>query len=203
MGAHEEIEFIPIDHIRNIYPGFESSSPPDDFIPIQKRSLTSSPKRRKGWKPISLGQTNWGGNKSYSEIMIIQKIFFPFYSEIWFVSSIQSPDDSRQSFQGREIKTGSPYSSCTEPPSRLSFLFVAILINKALIDGVFLSKGWDGKIPRSHGKRFSASGRKAPSQRRSEEILIRDRRVDGIRTKDGKTFQSSLVRLRCQPESIS
>jgi hypothetical protein len=44
----EEIEFIPIHHIRNIYPGFESISVKAVFIPILRISWISSRKRREG-----------------------------------------------------------------------------------------------------------------------------------------------------------
>jgi phytoene dehydrogenase-like protein len=81
----------------------------------------------------------------------------------------------------------------TEPPSRLSFLFLAVLINKALMEGVFYPKGGMGKISEAMADAFRQTGGDLHLQREVEEILIRDGRVDGIRAKDGKTFQSSLV----------
>ena len=205
MGIHEEIEFIPIDHIRNIYPGFEVHLHPGGFHSYSEALFNLFPKEEKGLKTyLSLVKRIGEEIKSYSEITMIQKIFFPFY----FRNLVRFHRSSHQTildnlFRGEEIKTALHSLPVTEPPSRLSFLFVAILINKALIEGVFYPKGGMGKIPEAMANAFRQAGGELHLQREAEEILIRDRRVDGIRTKDGKTFQSLLGRLRCQPESIS
>ncbi len=195
MGAHEEIEFIPIDHIRNIYPGFEVHLHPDGFHSYPEALFNLFPKEEKGLKTyLTLVKRIGEEIKSYSEITMIQKIFFPFY----FRNLVRFHRSSHQTildnlFRGEEIKTALHTLPVTEPPSRLSFLFVAILINKALIDGVFYPKGGMGKIPEAMANAFRQAEGELHLQREAEEILIRDRRVDGIRTKDGKTFQSSLV----------
>jgi len=195
MGAHEEIEFIPIDHIRNIYPGFEVHLHPGGFRSYAEALFNLFPKEGKGLKTyLSLVERIGEEIKSYSEITMIQKIFFPFY----FRNLVRFHRSSHQTildnlFRGEEIKTALHTLPVTEPPSRLSFLFVAILINKALIDGVFYPKGGMGKIPEAMANAFRQAEGKLHLQREAEEILIKDRRVDGIRTKDGKTFQSSLV----------
>jgi len=195
MGAHEEIEFIPIDHVRNIYPGFEIHLHPGGFHSYTEALFDLFPKEEEGLKTyLSLVKRIGEEIKSYSERTMIQKIFFPFY----FRNLVRFHRSSHRTilnnlFRGEEIKMALHTLPVTEPPSRLSFLFLAVLINKALIEGVFYPKGGMGKIPEAMGNAFRQAGGELHLQREAEEILIRDRRVDGIRAKDGKTFQSSLV----------
>jgi len=195
MGIHKEIEFIPIDHIRNIYPGFEVHLHPGGFHSYTEALFNLFPQEEKGLKSyLSLVKRIGEEIKSYSEITMIQKIFFPFY----FRNLVRFHRCSHRRildnlFRGEEIKTALHSLPVTEPPSRLSFLFVAILINKALMEGVFYPKGGMGKIPEAMANAFRQAGGELCLQRETEKILIKNRRVDGIRTKDGEIFQSPLV----------
>jgi prolycopene isomerase len=195
MGIHKEMEFIPIDHIRNIYPGFEVHLHPGGFHSYTEALFNLFPKEEKGLKNyLSLVKRIGEEIKSYSEITLIQKIFFPFY----FRNLVRFHRSSHQTildnlFRGEEIKTALHSLPVTEPPSRLSFLFVAILINKALMEGVFYPKGGMGKIPEAMANAFQQAGGELFLQREAKEILIRERRVDGIRTKDEETFQAPLI----------
>jgi len=195
IGALEDIEFIPIHHIRNIYPGFEVHLHPGGFHSYTEALFDLFPKEVKGLKTyLSLVKRIGEEIKSYSEITTIQKIFFPFY----FRNLVRFHRSSHRTildnlFRGAEIKMALHSLPVTEPPSRLSFLFLAVLINKALIEGVCYPKGGMGKISEAMAKAFRQSGGELHLQREAERILIKDRRVDGVRTKDGKTFHSSLV----------
>ncbi len=195
MGVHEEIEFIPINHVRNIYPGFEVHLHPGGFHSYTEALFNLFPKEEKGLKNyLSLVKRIGEEIKSYSEITMIQKIFFPFF----FRNLVRFHRSNHQRildnlFKGEEIKTALHTLPVTEPPSMLSFLFVAILINKALMEGVFYPRGGMGRIPEAMAKAFQQAGGELCLQREAEQILIRDRRVDGIRTKDGETFQAPLV----------
>jgi phytoene desaturase len=195
MGIQRGLEFIPIDHIRNIYPGFEVHLHPGGFHSYTEALFNLFPKEQKGLKNyLSLVKRIGEEIKSYSEITLIQKIFFPFY----FRNLVRFHRSSHKAildnlFRGEEIKTALHSLPVTEPPSRLSFLFVAILINKALMEGVFYPKGGMGKIPEAMANAFRQDGGELYLQKEAKEILMRDRRVDGIRTKDGETFQAPLV----------
>jgi len=195
MGIHEKVQFIPIRHIRNIYPGFEVHLQPGGFLSYSEALFDLFPKEEKGLKTyLSLIKRIGEEIKSYSEITAIRKIFFPFY----FRNLVRFHRSSHQTildklFKGQEIKMALHSLPVTEPPSRLSFLFLAVLINKALMEGVFYPKGGMGKISEAMADAFRQTGGDLHLQREVEEILIRDGRVDGIRAKDGKTFQSSLV----------
>ena len=195
MGIHEKVEFIPIRHIRNVYPGFEIRLQPGGFLSYAEALFDLFPNEEKGLKTyLSLIKRIGEEIKSYSEITAVQKIFFPFY----FRNLIRFHRSSHQTildhlFKGQEIKMALHSLPVTEPPSRLSFLFLAVMINKALMEGVFYPKGGMGKISEAMADAFRQTGGDLHLQREAEEILIRDGRVDGIRTKDGKTFQAPLV----------
>jgi prolycopene isomerase len=195
MGIHKEIEFIPIDHIRNIYPGFEVHLHPGGFHSYTEALFNLFPKEKKGLTNyLSLVKRIGEEIRSYSEITLIRKIFFPFY----FRNLVRFHRSSHKRildnlFTGDEIKTALHSLPVTEPPSRLSFLFVAILINKALMEGVFYPKGGMGKISEAMANAFRQAGGELFLQKEAKEILMRDKRVDGIRTADGENFQAPLV----------
>ena len=77
IGALEDIEFIPIHHIRNIYPGFEVHLHPGGFHSYTEALFDLFPEEVKGLKTyLSLVKRIGEEIKSYSEITTIQKIFF-------------------------------------------------------------------------------------------------------------------------------
>jgi phytoene dehydrogenase-like protein len=102
IGALEEIEFIPIRHIRNIYPGFEVQLRQDGFHSYTDALLNLFPEEEKGLKAyLSLIQQIGEEVKSYSEITLIKKILFPFYFRnlIRLQDGPQHPSDHRPPFE--------------------------------------------------------------------------------------------------------
>ncbi len=195
IGAREEIEFIPIHHIRNLYPGFEVHLRPGGSHSYTDALFDLFPKEEKGLKTyLSMVKRIGEEIKSYSEITILQKIFFPFY----FRNLVRFHRSSHRTildslFKGEEIKMALHSLPVTEPPSRLSFLFLAVMINKALIEGVFYPKGGMGKIPEAMANAFLRSGGEIHLQREADQILTRNGRVEGVQTKSGERFQAPLV----------
>jgi len=90
----------------------------------------------------------------------------------------------------------------TEPPSRLSFLFVATVINKALIEGVFYPKGGMGRISETIAKSFQQAGGEIHLQIEGEKIFLRNGKVEGVLTHDGRLFQSPLVISDINPNRL-
>src|SRR3972149_11400851 len=77
LGAHEEIEFIPITHVRHVYPGFELHLQPGGSRSYTEALFDLFPKEEKGLKTyLSMVKRIGEEIKSYSEITTIQKIFF-------------------------------------------------------------------------------------------------------------------------------
>jgi len=205
IGAHEEMEFIPVHHIRNIYPGFEVHLNQGGFNSYAEALLSLFPEEEKGLKTyLSLVGRIGEEVKSYSEMPFIKRIFFPLY----FRNLIRFHRTSHktildQLFRGGEIKMALHTLPATESPSRLSFLFVATLISKALMEGVFYPKGGMGRISGAIAKSFLHSGGEIRLQTEVDRILVKDRRIEGIQTKDGKIFQAPLVISNVNPNLLA
>jgi phytoene desaturase len=201
IGAPKEIEFIPIHHVRNIYPGFEVHLRPGGSHSYTDALFDLFPQEEKGLKTyLSMVERIGEEIKSYSEITTLQKIFFPFY----FRNLVRFHRSSHQTildrlFKGEEIKMALHSLPVTEPPSRLSFLFLAVMINKALIEGVFYPKGGMGKISGGMANAFLRSGGEIRLQTAVDQILVKDGRVEGVLTKGGERFQASTVISNINP----
>jgi len=181
IGAYEEIEFIPIHHIRNIYPGFEVHLREGGFSSYPEALMDLFPEEEKGLKAyLSLVKRIGDEVESYSEITPIKKILFPFY----FRNLIRFHQTSHMEilnrlFKGGEIKMALHTLPITDPPSRLSFLFTAILISKSLMGGVFYPKGGTGRISKAMANSFLRSGGEVHLQTEVDQILIKDGRTEG------------------------
>ncbi|HUL30531.1 MAG TPA: NAD(P)/FAD-dependent oxidoreductase [Thermodesulfobacteriota bacterium] len=201
IGAHGEVEFIPIQHIRNYYPGFEVHLRPGGSHSYTDALFDLFPKEEKGLRTyLSLVKRIGDEIRSYSEITTLQKVFFPFY----FRNLVRFHRSSHKAildslFKGEEIKMALHSLPVTEPPSRLSFLFLAVMINKALIEGVFYPKGGMGKISEAIAKAFLRSGGEIRLQTEADQILTKNGRVDGVLTKGGERFQAPLVISNINP----
>jgi prolycopene isomerase len=195
IGAREEMAFIPIEDVRNIYPGFEIHLHPGGFRSYTDALFDLFPQEGKGLRTyLSMVKRIGEEIQSYSEITTIQKIFFPFY----FRNLVRFHRSSHKAildklFKGGEIKMALHSLPVTEPPSRLSFLFLAVMINKALMEGVFYPKGGMGKISEGMASAFLRSGGEVHLRTEVDQIRIRDGRVEGVRTKKGEIFQAPLV----------
>ncbi len=204
IGAHEEIEFIPIHHIQNIYPGFDIQLHQGGFDSYLEALLKLFPEEEKGLKIyLSLVKRIGEEIKSYSEMKWVKKILFPFY----FRNLIRFHQTTHQAildklFRGGEIKMALHTLPATEPPSRLSFLFVAILIGKALMEGVFYPRGGMGGISEAIAKSFIHSGGEIHLQTEADRILMKNGKIGGIETTDHQIFQAPLVISDINPNRL-
>jgi prolycopene isomerase len=205
IGAHEEVEFIPIHHIRNIYPGFEVHLRQGGFQSYMEALLNLFPEEEKGLKAyLSLVKQIGEELKSYSEMTWIKKIFFPFtIPNLARFHKTTHKTILDRLLKGREIKMALHTLPATEPPSRLSFFFVATLISKALLEGVFYPKGGMGKISEAIAKSFQQDGGEITLQMEAEQILVKEGRVEGVLTQDGKIFQSPIVVSDINPNHLA
>jgi prolycopene isomerase len=204
IGAQEELEFIPIHTIQNIYPGFEVHLDEGGFQSYMEALLNLFPEEEKGLNAyLSLVKQIGREMRSYSEMTLIKKIFFPLYfpNLVRFYKSTHKTILDRL-FRGGEIKMALHTLPSTEPPSRLSFLFVATLISKALLEGVFYPKGGMGKISEAIAKSYRQAEGELTLQMEVEQILVKDERVEGVLTKDGKIFQSPMVISDINPNHL-
>jgi len=204
IGAYERVDFLPIHHIKNIYPGFEIHLRQGGFYSYLEALLNLFPEEERGLKAyLSLVQRIGREVRSYSEMTLFKKILFPFC----FWNLIRFRRTSHKAildglFRGREIKMALHSLPATDPPSTLSFLFVATLINKALMEGVSYPKGGMGKISEAMAESFLRSGGELHLQTRADQILVKHGRVEGVLTQDGKIFQSPRVISNINPNLL-
>jgi phytoene dehydrogenase-like protein len=204
MGAQEDIEFIPIHHIRNIYPGFEVHLREGGYRSYMEALLNLFPEEEKELRTYLFLTKRIGEEvKSYSEMGLMKKILFPFY----FWNLIRFHRSAHKAildhlFRGGEIKMALHTLPATEPPSRLSFLFVAILINKVLMEGFYYPKYGMGRISQAIAKSLLRSGGEIKLELEADQILVKDGRVEGILTKDGKIFQTTIVVSNVNPNLL-
>jgi prolycopene isomerase len=204
IGAHEDIEFIPIHHIRNIYPGFEVHLRQGGFNSYMEALLNLFPEEEKGLRTyLSLVKRIGDEVKSYSEMTLIKKILFPYtFRNLFLYHRATHKKILDDLFRGGEIKMALHTLPVTEPPSKLSFLFVATLISKALMEGVFYPKGGMGKISKVLEKSFLHSDGELYLQTEADQILIRGGKIKAVQTKDGKIFQAPLVISNVNPNLL-
>lgn len=204
IGAHEAIEFIPVRQIRNIYPGFEVSLETGGFSSYADALRALFPEEEKGLKDyLALVKRIGDEVKAYSDITPARKILFPFF----FRNLIRYHRTTHQAvldrlFKGREIKMALHTLPVTDPPSRLSFLFVATLISKALMEGVFYPRGGMGRVSDAIAHSFLSSGGEILLQTEANQVLIKDGKAEGVVTKDGKLFESPLIISNINPNHL-
>ena len=204
IGAEKEIEFIPVRQIENIYPGFKISLQEGGFAAYTEALLGLFPEEAKGLKAyLSLVSRIGEEIRSYSRMTWVRKVFFPYY----FRSLIRFHRMSHKTildrlFRGREIKMALHTLPATEPPSRLSFLFVAVLINKALMEGVYYPRGGMGRISQAFVDTFLRSGGEIELQTEVEQLFAVHGRIGGIETKDGRRFDAPFVISNINPNLL-
>ncbi len=204
LDAREAVEFIPIHHIRNIYPGFEIRLERGGFSSYADGLKDLFPEEEKGLKDyLSLVKRIGDEMRFYSEITLTRKILFPFY----FRNLIRFHRTTHQLildrlFRGREIKIALHTLPATEPPSRLSFLFVAALINKALMEGVFYPRGGMGKVSEAMANSLLRSGGEIFLKTEVDQVLVKGGKAEGVLTKDGRVYQSPLILSNINPNHL-
>ncbi|MBM4306616.1 MAG: NAD(P)/FAD-dependent oxidoreductase [Deltaproteobacteria bacterium] len=205
MDAREAIEFIPVRTIHNIYPGFQIRLERGGFASYTDKLLSLFPEEEKGLKDyLSLVKRIGDEVHSYSRITPARKILFP----LFFRNLIRFHRTTHQQIldrllKGREIKMALHTLPVTDPPSQLSFLFVATLISKALREGVFYPKGGMGRVSEAMAHSFLRYGGEILLRTEVDQVLIKDGRAEGVLTKDGKIFQSPRILSNINPNHLT
>ncbi len=204
LDVHEAIEFLPIRNIQNIYPGFEVRLDQGGFSSYADQLLTLFPEEERGLKEyLSLVRKIGEEVNAYSRITPIRKILFP----VFFRNLIRFHRTTHQKvldrlFRGGEIKMALHTLPVTDPPSRLSFLFVATLITKVLMQGVFYPKGGMGRVTEAMAQSFLRFGGELFLQTEVDRVLIKGGKAEGVLTRDGKMFPSSYILSDINPNHL-
>ena len=167
--------------------------------------LNLFPEEEKGLKDyLSLVKRIGDEVHSYSRITPARKILFP----LFFRNLIRFHRTTHQQIldrllKGREIKMALHTLPVTDPPSQLSFLFVATLISKALRESVFYPKGGMGRVSEAMAHSFLRYGGEILLRTEVDQVLIKDGRAEGVLTKEGRIFQSPLIISNINPKRLS
>ncbi len=203
-GAEKDVEFIPVRQIENVYPGFKIRLEEGGYAFYMDALLRLFPEEEKGLKAyLSLVRQIGEEIRSYSRMTWANKVFFPFY----FRSLLRFHRTSHRAildrlFRGGEIKMVLHTLPATEPPSRLSFLFVATLINKALMEGVYYPRGGMGKISQAFLHSFLRAGGEIQFQAEVTGLFVENRRIGGVETRDGRRFDAPFVISNINPNLL-
>jgi prolycopene isomerase len=80
---------------------------------------------------------------------------------------------------------------------------VAAVVSKVLMEGVFYPKGGMGKMAETMANAFLNADGELHLQTEVDQILMKSGRVEGVVTKDGKIFESSLIISNINPNLLA
>ncbi|MCX8117979.1 MAG: NAD(P)/FAD-dependent oxidoreductase [Desulfobacterota bacterium] len=204
VDAHEAVEFIPIEEIHNVYPGFEIRLERGGFSSYIDQLRRLFPGEERGLtKYLRLVKRIGEEMEAYAKSTLAKRLLLPFsfrYLLRFHRATHQKVLDPL--FESREIKMALHTLPATEPPSRLSFLFVAALLNKALMEGVFYPKGGMGRLPEAMVKALVRYGGEILFRNEVDQILIKDGKVQGLLTKGGEVFLAPLILSNINPNHL-
>ncbi len=204
VDAHEAVDFIRVKHIRNVYPGFEVEVEGGGFSSYIDQLRDLFPEEEKGLREYLLLIQRIGEEmKSYSEMSLTKRLLFPLYFQhLLRFHRATHQEILDRFFKSGEIKMALHTLPATEPPSRLSFLFVAALVHKALWEGVFYPRGGMGKVSEAMMNAFLRSGGEIFFRTGVDQILIKNRKAEGVRTGDGRVFRAPVLLSNINPNLL-
>lgn len=195
-GALPYLTFLRIEGARNIYPGFSLDLPlSGGFRGYMEWAKRLFPTEEKGLEAYLTLISRIG-----SEIALLaaarwwQVLLFP----IFFHHLIRYEKATLQSvlnryFQGAEVKEVLSILPAHLPPSRLSFLFTATLITKALAKGVWYPRGGMEKIPLALEAAIRDAGGEVRVRAEVVRIDVEKGRVRGVLTRGGEFISAPSV----------
>ncbi|MCJ7663412.1 MAG: NAD(P)/FAD-dependent oxidoreductase, partial [Desulfobacterales bacterium] len=195
-GALPYLHFLRIEIARNIYPEFSLDlrlrGGFEEYIgEVQERF----PEEQGGLKDYFALIRKVGAEiNRFEEITWWQLIFFPFYfRHLIRYERASMGEILDRYFHGNGIKQVLSSLPAHLPPSRLSFLFTATLINKVLAQGVWYPQGGMGAISRALETAFVEAGGEVRLKTEAEEIKVEDGIVTGVITRGGNFLPAHRV----------
>jgi prolycopene isomerase len=96
-------------------------------------------------------------------------------------------------FKGHELKMALSSLPVTVPPSQLSFLFVATLLDKVISGGAYYPLGGMGAISKALAYSIEQNGGRIRYRTKVAKILARGNRVTGVVTHEGEVIEASTI----------
>ena len=162
-GALPYLRFLDIETARNIYPDFHFDlhlhGGFEEYLSAVKRLF---PHDQKGFERyFALLKTIGGEIRRFEQMTWWQMLLFPFFFRhlIRYERASVGPIMDRY-FRDARIKQVLATLPAHLPPGRVSLLFTATLISKALAQGVSYPQGGMGAIPQAMGEGLCRGGRR-------------------------------------------
>ncbi len=190
-----QLEFKKIDAIRNIYPGFEISLRGGGFDHYIERLKSMFPEENQGVERYERIISRIGVEvEALSEIKWYKKALFPlFFWHLVRFSETTHKTILDRLFKGHELKMALSSLPVTVPPSRLSFLFVATLLNKVISQGAYYPKGGMGVISEALAGSIERNGGRIRYRTEAARLLTQGNRVTGVVTHEGEVIEAPTV----------
>lgn len=193
IGIH--LEFIRIDTIRNMFPGFEVALQRGAFSHYIERLKEMFPEEKRGIERYEEFVSNIGAEvRDLARIKLYQKALFPFFfRNLVRFSGITHRTILDRLFRGHELKMALSSLPVTVPPSQLSFLFVATFLDKVVSEGAFYPKGGMGVLPKALAASIERKGGRINYRTRVARILTRGNTATGVVTDEGEVIEAPTV----------
>ncbi len=189
------LEFKKINTIRNIYPGFEIALRSGGFNHYIERLKAIFPEEKRGIERYERTISRIGAEvKALSGITWYEKALFP----LLFRNLVRFSPTTHEAilnslFKGNEIKMALSSLPVTVPPSQLSFLFVATLLNKVISEGAYYPRGGMGVISKALAGSIERRGGGIRYRTEAARILTRGNKVTGVVTTEGEVIEAPTV----------
>ena len=193
LGIDNDLEFLPIPAIRNIYPSFELQLDyrnPQAYV----NSLAERfPDHKKGLEAYSKLTAKLGRQfLAFEKAPVWKKVFMPFlYPTLFRCARHSHGTILERFFKGHhDIIHALSALPTTLPPSELSYIFVAVLWAKVLKDGVFYPKGGMLHLTEMLRQAIIDNGGIIQTDQEVTTITNNSRGVQEVVSKDGSRYQA-------------
>ena len=189
------LEFKRIDSIRNIYPGFEVVLEDGGFAHYIERLMAMFPEEKRGIERYGSIISRIGAEvKALSRITWYEKVLFPlFFRNLVRFSGTTHSAILDALFKGHELKMALSSLPVTVPPSQLSFLFVATLLDKVISGGAYYPMGGMGVISEALARSIEQNGGRIKYRTEATRILTQGNKVTGAVTHEGQVIEAPMV----------
>jgi prolycopene isomerase len=196
LNIADQLTFLPIGKIWNIYPDFELKihhDNPGEYIQEIKRLF---PVHAQGLEAYRQLTTKLGKEFiAFESAPLWKKIFLPISFPTLFKYSRKSHAEILNAYFGNDTRIHMALSALptTLPPSKLSYAFVAILWAKVLTDGVYYPKGGMLALTDALSSAITENGGKIEYERTVDKIIIKKKKTIGVVLSNGTAIQSKWV----------
>ena len=205
LGVTDDLSFIPIGDVWNIYPGFDLRLNYQDPASHVESIRSRFPDLMDGideYEQLTqrLGQEFLG----FETAPLWRKLLLPFSFPTLFKYARKSHGDViQQIFQENpDIRLALSALPTSLPPNLLSYAFVAVLWAKVLKSGVYYPKGGMNNLTKAIARGIKKKGVEIVCNQEVRRIIIRNRRATGVMLSNGEQVNGDWIIASSNPYEI-